>query len=518
MKQRFRPASLVPAGLMVDGITIEGDRVVVRTRSAVSACPCPDCGAFSQRIQSRYFRRAKDLPLSGRRVELQVLVRRFRCDAVLCGRQIFAERFGDRVLAPRARRTDRLDHIVQHLGLALGGRPGASFAARMMLPVSNDTLLRVVRQRARVPSEPLRVIGIDDFAWRRNHRYGTIVCDLERRRPVALLCDREPATSEAWLRHQRLWAKSSIQEIDRCTPGRPSCLSPQAGAGKFLPFVRLLTRSEMEKEGVNIPNLEGDQQGYDRCHAVPEGRSKERRNPRQVLRQFWTAKGHIKSPALCEKDSSSIYPSVRSFFERLSLKPVTHRVGGCAPTFVACPLKDRPQFRWRQSGCLGAGQPVESSPGEPPDEVRDPLIRQPIALRFTNHDRLEAPIELRRQSPAVLRVQVEQAQRRITLALGDRTQHQVLGCPRHQHRRDVSPFRQSCGNIWPPAVRDLADRGLDPLCLLRASVELLRGASSLVQQRQADKGKLARSAVVGSLHEPFALIRAEVIFGRLGGR
>jgi transposase len=72
----------------------------------------------------------------------------------------------------------------------------------MMLPVSNDTLLRVVRQRARMPTEQLRVIGIDDFAWRRNHRYGTIVCDLERRRPVVILPDREPATSEAWLKQQ----------------------------------------------------------------------------------------------------------------------------------------------------------------------------------------------------------------------------------------------------------------------------------------------------------------------------
>ena len=45
------------------------------------------------------------------------------------------------------------------------------------------------------------MIGIDDFAWRRNHRYGTIVCDLERRRTVTLLPDREPATSQAWLRH-----------------------------------------------------------------------------------------------------------------------------------------------------------------------------------------------------------------------------------------------------------------------------------------------------------------------------
>ena len=70
-----------------------------------------------------------------------------------------------------------------------------------MVPVSNDTLLRVVRRRAATPVETLGVIGIDDFAWRRNHRYGTIVCDLERRRTVILLPDRESATSEAWLRH-----------------------------------------------------------------------------------------------------------------------------------------------------------------------------------------------------------------------------------------------------------------------------------------------------------------------------
>ncbi|GAA3099288.1 hypothetical protein GCM10010520_50920 [Rhizobium viscosum] len=69
-----------------------------------------------------------------------------------------------------------------------------------MLPVSNDTLLRVIRRQGLPSSAPPAVIGIDDWAWRRNHRYGTIVCDLERRRPVSLLPDREPATAEAWLR------------------------------------------------------------------------------------------------------------------------------------------------------------------------------------------------------------------------------------------------------------------------------------------------------------------------------
>src|SRR5271156_3554757 len=135
-------------------------------------------------------------------VGLVVIARRFRCEAVLCGKQIFVERFASNVLAPSARRTGRL---VPHLGLALGGRPAASFARRLMLPVSNDTLLRVVRRRAHVTTESLSVIGIDDWAWRRNHRYGTIICDLERRRPVTLLPDREPATATAWLeRHQEI--------------------------------------------------------------------------------------------------------------------------------------------------------------------------------------------------------------------------------------------------------------------------------------------------------------------------
>ncbi|MCP1745695.1 transposase [Bradyrhizobium japonicum] len=68
-----------------------------------------------------------------------------------------------------------------------------------MLPVSNDTLLRVVRRRTAIPTDPLLVVGIDDWAFRRNRRYGTIVCDLERRRIVALLPDRETATVQAWL-------------------------------------------------------------------------------------------------------------------------------------------------------------------------------------------------------------------------------------------------------------------------------------------------------------------------------
>jgi transposase len=199
MQQALHRSSLVPRGFVVESAYYEGDKAIVVVRASGSIGLCPSCGTVSRRVHSRYRRRVTDLPLAGRIVQLLVIARRFRCDAVLCGRQIFTERFAEGILAPSARRTARLDSIVHHLGLALGGRPAAGFAKRLMLPVSKDTLLRVVRRRSRPPADPLRVIGIDDWAWRRNHRYASIICNLEKRRIVTLLPDREPATAQAWL-------------------------------------------------------------------------------------------------------------------------------------------------------------------------------------------------------------------------------------------------------------------------------------------------------------------------------
>src|SRR5271168_1129362 len=194
MQQSLSRSSLVPSGFVVESAFCNADKTTITVRPSGCFGLCPSCGTVSRRVHSHYRRRVTDLPLSGRSVQLVVIARRFRCDAVLCGRQIFTERFADGVLAPSARRTMRLDCIVHHLGLALGGRPAAGFAQRLRLPVSNDTLLRVVRRRTAMPSDPLIVVGIDDWAFR-----STIVCDLERRRIVALLPNRETATVQAWL-------------------------------------------------------------------------------------------------------------------------------------------------------------------------------------------------------------------------------------------------------------------------------------------------------------------------------
>jgi transposase len=197
--------SLSPAGLLIKDVAIEPDRVLIIARCRGNAGRCPDCGRLSDHPHSRYERKLLDLPSQGRAVQIRIAVRRFRCAAPNCRRRIFAEALGDAVAGRSARRTSRLEAIIHHLGIALGGRPAAALARRLMLPVSRDTLLRAIRRHAAADRSPLHVIGIDDWAWKRGQRYGSIVCDLQRRRVVDLLPDREPATIEAWLaRHPEI--------------------------------------------------------------------------------------------------------------------------------------------------------------------------------------------------------------------------------------------------------------------------------------------------------------------------
>ena len=163
-QQILRASSLVPPGFVVVKTASDDGGTFITIRLMAKASPYPGCGTLSDRIHSRYQRRLSDLPIAGRPVRLMVLARRFYCQVVLCGRHIFVERFNAAVLAPWSRRTARLEHIVHHLALVLGRRPAASFARRLMLPVSNDTLLRAVRRHGSPNFAPPSVIGIDDWA------------------------------------------------------------------------------------------------------------------------------------------------------------------------------------------------------------------------------------------------------------------------------------------------------------------------------------------------------------------
>jgi transposase len=178
---------------------LDVEHLTVHLAITAPTAACPVCGSSAGRVRSRYTRRLDDLPCLGRRVRLQVVVRRFVCPQPDCTRRIFAERLPG-FAAPRARATDRLRQTQADIGSSLGDEASARLAARMGMSTSPDTLLRRVKRLKKELAEPPRVVGIDDWAWRKWQRYGTIVVDLERSDVIDLLPDRDADTVAAWLK------------------------------------------------------------------------------------------------------------------------------------------------------------------------------------------------------------------------------------------------------------------------------------------------------------------------------
>src|SRR2546425_7992950 len=174
-------------------------QITLAVQSTQPSAPCPLCATPARRIHSDYERTLADLPWATYRVRLQLRVRKWFCGNRRCHRRIFTERLPT-IAASWARRTLRLVQRLIALGVALGGKAGVRLGHAWDVRVSRNTLLRLLRRQP-APSFPTpRVLGVDDFALRKRQTYGTILVDLERRQPVALLPERTAAPVAQWLR------------------------------------------------------------------------------------------------------------------------------------------------------------------------------------------------------------------------------------------------------------------------------------------------------------------------------
>ena len=170
-------------------------------RSADDRSCCPRCHRTSDRVHSHYQRALADLPWEGIPVRIKLHVRRFFCDDHDCKQRIFTERL-PRTVRSYGRRTCRLNKTVTQIALALGGMGGARLAQQLGILASDSTFLRELRRQVMaIPTRGPRVLGIDDWAWRKGHRYGTILCDLEQGRVIDLLPERSEESTEDWIRH-----------------------------------------------------------------------------------------------------------------------------------------------------------------------------------------------------------------------------------------------------------------------------------------------------------------------------
>jgi transposase len=199
----------LPEGMVLGQVELTQTQLIVEDIATQPCDRCPGCGTLSDAVHCQYQRTVQDVPCGGRRVVLRLKVRKFFCRTPICPRKVFTERLPE-LVRPWARVSTRLLEELKAIGLAASAEVSERLAPRLGMSIKASTLLRYLRTIEDAPTTEVTKLGIDDFALRRADSYGTILINLETRRPLDLLPDRTAEAVKLWLR-----AHPEIQVVSR---------------------------------------------------------------------------------------------------------------------------------------------------------------------------------------------------------------------------------------------------------------------------------------------------------------
>ncbi|WP_443682026.1 ISL3 family transposase, partial [Nonomuraea ceibae] len=187
------------SALVIEGVEDEDDRIRVMARTRDEPMPCPVCGVPTGRVHGYAGRTVRDVPVDGRPVMVSLQVRRLVCPARGCPRQTFREQVPG-LLERYQRRTNRLTGQLGAVVQELAGRAGARLSKVLAVTISRSAALRLLMRLPLPPLRVPRVLGVDDFALKRRHRYATVLTDAETGERIDVLPGRGADLLEAWLR------------------------------------------------------------------------------------------------------------------------------------------------------------------------------------------------------------------------------------------------------------------------------------------------------------------------------
>ncbi|MFF1401094.1 ISL3 family transposase [Streptomyces sp. NPDC058287] len=181
----------------VERVVDSSDALLVEAVSTSGPGRCPGCRKQARPMHSSYQRTLDERPVGSRPVVVRLRVRRYFCDRRSCSRRTFVEQV--RGLSERHRRSSTgLTGWLRSIAVELGGRPAARLCRQLRVAAGRTRLLRLLTAPP-VPDRAPRVLGVDEFAFRKGCTYGTVLVDVEAGRVVDVLPDRTSETFAAWL-------------------------------------------------------------------------------------------------------------------------------------------------------------------------------------------------------------------------------------------------------------------------------------------------------------------------------
>jgi len=190
--------------LIITDVIDSDTKIVIRLKSVTNECECPGCKTTLPDFHGTYERKVQDLPILGKNVQLLINVREYQCQNGECGVTTVTESYNG-FLSSYSRMTERCADFICTLAMETSCEGCSRICNAMNIKVSGDTVIRLLTKRFELQDEPVcgAVIGVDDFAFKKRHRYGTIIIDEATHKPVAILDGRDGETLKAWLRNNQ---------------------------------------------------------------------------------------------------------------------------------------------------------------------------------------------------------------------------------------------------------------------------------------------------------------------------